>query len=258
MKSTDLKLAPPNATFLTLFLKTFSGFAGGVAGTLILLVIFLLGASIIQPTLTAAAGSETIHPLFIFVFIAMVFLSSLTSNVVGSLLFSFVQHEKYTRVSSAIYQIFIINIVIVAITSPIYLLAIGLGLELTAFIAGLHIIIASLTSVMILEIIGNLRYALLGVYSIIFSILFSTGVLFIFYQFIGQNLVVLMFITLPIIWTFMGFISTVVEMFYHWMYELYGSDFLASTTDFGKDYGEMEPEDTPLPEDVEGSDFLNK
>ncbi|KKU80480.1 MAG: hypothetical protein UY05_C0006G0014 [Candidatus Peregrinibacteria bacterium GW2011_GWA2_47_7] len=257
MKSTDLKEGPPESTFLTLVLKTCAGLGGGIVGTLVLLVIFLLGASIIQPTLSGVAQEE-IHPLFIFVFVAMIFLASLGSNVVGSLLFAFVQHEKYTRVTSALYQIFIVNIVIVAIMAPIYLVVIGLGLEITAFVAGIQVIISALTSVMVLEIIGNLRYALVGVYSVLFSILFSTGVIFIFYQFTGRDLVLLLFITLPTIWMFLGFISSIVEMLYTWMYRLYGVDFLASTTDFGKDYGEVEPEDLPLPEDVAGGEFLGK
>ena len=252
----DLKTSPPEATFLTLFLKTFAGLGGGIVGTLILLVIFLMGASIIQPTL-ASTGDQTIHPLFIFVFIAMIFLSSLGSNLVGSILFSFVQHNKYSRTTSVSYQIFIMNIVMLAVTAPIYLLVFGLGLQLTAFVAGMHIILSALTSIMIMEIVGNLRYALVGVYGAILSIIFSTGVIFMFYQFTGQNLVILMFITLPVIWMSTGFISTIVDMFYAWIYSLYGTDFLASTTDFGKDYGEVEPEDIPLPEDKEGANFLN-
>ena len=256
-KTQDLKTSPPVSTFLTLFLKTFAGLGGGIVGTLILLVIFLAGASVIQPTL-ASTGDQTIHPLFIFVFIAMIFLSSLGSNLVGSILFSFVQHNKYSRTTSVSYQIFIMNIVMLAITAPIYLLVFGLGLQLTAFVAGMHIILSALTSIMIMEIVGNLRYALVGVYGAILSIIFSTGVIFIFYQFTGQNLVVLMFITLPVIWMFTGFISTIVDMFYSWIYSLYGTDFLASTTDFGKDYGEVEPEDVPLPEDKAGADFLNE
>lgn len=252
-----MKSGPPETTFLTLVLKTFSGFAAGAVGTLILLGIFLLGASILQPTLTQAAEGET-HPLFIFVFMAMVFLTSLGSNLIGPMLFSFVQHDKYSRTTSAVYQIFIVNLVILGFMAPIYLLVFSLGLDLTAFLAGIHVMLSALSSVMILEIIGNLRYALLGVYSTIFSLLFATAMIFVFYQFTGRNLVILIFVTLPIIWTFFGFISTIVEMFYLWLYRLYGVDFLASSMKFGQDYGELEPEDKPLPEDVSGAEFLGK
>lgn len=253
-----MKESPTNPTFLTLVFKTFSGFAAGVTGTLILLGIFLLGASILQPALTGTLGAEEIHPLFIFVFMAMVFLTSLGSNLVGPLLFSFVQHEKYSRVSSAIYQIFIVNLVMLAIMAPIYLLVFSLGLDLTAYLAGIHVMLSALSSVMILEIVGNVRYSLLGVYSTIFSLLFSTAMIFVFYQFTDRQLVILLFVTLPILWTFFGFISTIVEMFYFWISQLYGLDFLAVSTKFGKDFGRMEPEDRPLPPDVSGGEFLGK
>lgn len=249
------KIGPYESNFLTLVLKTFAGLGGGIVGTVVLLIIFLLGASILQPTLTGAAGE--LHPLFIFVFIAMVFLSSLASNIVGPLLFSFIQHDKYSRPTSAIYQIFFVNLVILAIMAPVYLLVFTLGLDLTAFLAGIHVMLAALSSVMILEIVGNLKYALLGVYGSIFSILFATGLIFIFYQFTGRSLVILIFITLPVIWMFLGFISVIVEMFYFWIYRLYGMDFLAATTSFGREYGREEKEEE-LPPDTAGSEFLSK
>lgn len=256
MEQKEFKASLPESTFLTLVLKTFAGFGAGLAGTLILLAIFLLGASILQPAFTGGVEGE-IHPLFIFVFMAMVFLTSLGSNIVGPVLFSFVQQNKYSRPTTAIYQIFIVNIVILAMMAPIYLLVFSLGLDLTAFLAGIHVMVAALASMMALEIIGNLRYALLGVYGMVFSILFATGIIFAFYQFTDRNLVILLFVTLPVLWTFIGFIGTIVEMLYSWLYRLYGSDFLASTTSFGREYGELEEEPEEKP-DVTGAEFLSK
>lgn len=256
MAQTEFRTGLPEPTFLTLVLKTFAGFGAGIVGTIVLLVIFLVGASVLQPTFAGVAG-ETLHPLFIFVFMAMVFLTSLVSNIVGPLLFSFVQQDKYSRTQTAITQIFIVNLVILGLLAPIYLIIFAAGLDLTAFLAGIHVMVAAIASMMILEIVGNLRYALVGVYGVIFSVLFATGVIFLIYEFAGRNLVILLFSTLPVIWMFIGFISVIVEMFYAWLHRLYGIDFLAATTSFGKEYGEPEEEEQPR-EDIAGAEFLKR
>lgn len=256
MADSEIKAGPPEPTFLTLVLKTFAGFGAGAIGTLVLLVIFLLGGSILQPTLTGTEG-EPLHPLFIFVFMAMVFLTSLASNLTGPLFFSFVQQDKYSRKQTAVTQIFIANVVILAILAPVYLLIFASGFDLTAFLAGIHVMVAAIASMMILEILGNLRYSLVGVYGVTFSLLFAIGINFLIYQFSQRNIVILIFSVLPVMWTFIGFISVIVEMFYAWMQRLYGVDFLAATTSFGKEYGELEEEES-LKEDVGGAEFLKR
>lgn len=259
----ETKAGPPNPSFLTLVLKTFAGFGGGIAGMLILLLIFLGASTILQPAFNPEFAEElggfTKNPLFIFVFMAMIFLTSLGANLVGSLFFTFVEHEKYSRASTILYQIFLVNLVIFIITAPIYILLDSRGLmDMTAFLAGFHVLLSALASMMILEIIGNLRYALVGVYGVIFSILISTALILVIYEVSQHNPTVVLFATLPIMWTAMGFITVLVEMFYRWVWTIYGTDFLMSKTEFGKDYGETEPEEPALPPDISGSEFLKK
>src|SRR3989338_10800708 len=117
MAGTQNEAGPPSPTFLTLVLKTFAGIGGGIAGMLILLVIFLGASTILQSAINPgfATDQTTKNPLFIFVFMAMIFLTSLGSNLLGSLFFTFVEHEKYTRTSTAMYQIFFANLVIFAL-----------------------------------------------------------------------------------------------------------------------------------------------
>lgn len=252
---------PPSPSFLTLVLKTFAGLGGGIVGMLILLLIFLGASTILQSAWNPDLGGDVSgkNPLFIFVFMAMIFLTSIGSNLLGSLFFTFVEHEKYSRASTAMYQIFFINLVIFAIMAPIYILLDAKGLlDMTGFLAGFHVLISALASVMILEIIGNLKYALVGVYGVIFALLLSTGTIMTIYELSQRNPTIVLFSTLPIMWTTLGFITVIVEMFYRWIYTLYGRDFLMSKTDYGMDYGESEPEETPPPPDVAGSEFLRK
>lgn len=254
--------AQNSPTFLTLVLKTFAGLGGGVAGMLILLLIFLGASTILQPAFNPEVlGTEggDKNPLFIFVFIAMIFLTTLGANLLSSLFFTFVEHDKYSRTSTAMYQIFFVNLVIFALMTPLYLLFDARGqMDMTGFLAGFHVLISGLASVMILEIIGNLRYALVGVYGVVFSVLISTGISVGIYTFTGQNPTIVLFAGLPVLWTTIGFVTVITTMFYHWVVSLYGTDFLMSTTSYGKDYGEPEVEEAPPPPDVEGAQFLKK
>lgn len=252
------KAGPPSPSFLTLVLKTFAGAGGGIAGMLILLVIFLGASTIFEPTFVAG-NEENKNPLFIFVFMAMIFLTSLGANLIGSLFFTFVEHEKYTRGATAMYQIFFVNLVSFIIMAPIYLLLDARGMtNLVGFLAGFHVLLTALASVMILEIIGNLKYALVGVYSVVFSLLAATGLIMLIYEFSGQNPVIVLFAALPVMWVALGFITVIIEMLYRWIWTLYGTDFLMTKTEYGEDYGEPEKEETPLPPDISGSEFLGK
>lgn len=258
----EQQIGPPSPTFLTLVLKTFAGLGGGIAGTLVLLVIFLGASSILQSAWNpevAADGAK--NPLFIFIFMAMIFLTSMIANFIGSLLFTFVEHEKYNRTSTAMYQIFFVNVVIFVITAPVYIFLDARGLlDMTGFLAGFHVVLSTVASAMILEIIGDLKYALVGVYGVIFSVLISTGLLLTVYQLAPETnrTTVLLFASLPALWAVLGFVSVIVEMLYRWLYTIYGRDFLMSKTEYGQDYGEEEPEEAPPPPDVSGSEFLGK
>lgn len=263
-QETENQAGPPSPSFLTLVLKTFAGLGGGIAGMLILLLIFLGASTILQSAFNPGElGIEGVeeagkNQLFIFVFMAMIFLTSLGANILGSLFFSFVEHEKYSRTSTAMYQIFFVNLVIFVILAPIYLVLDSRDLlDMTGFLAGFHVLVSALASVMILEIIGNLRYAVVGVYGVVFALMLSTGVIMVVYEFTERNPTIVLFATLPVMWTALGFITVIVEMFYRWIWTLYGTDFLMSKTEYGKDYGEEEPEEV-TPPDVEGSEFLKK
>lgn len=256
------KAGPNDPSFLTLVLKTLAGMGGGVAGMIILLLIFLGASTVLQSAFNPGVlgPDEAVkNPLFIFVFMAMIFLTSLGANLLGSLFFTFVEHEKYSRASTVMYQVFFVNIVIFAILAPIYLLLDSRGLlDLTGFLAGFHVLLSALASVMILEIVGNLRYAVVGVYGVVFSLIFSTGMSMLIYEFSGRNPTIVLFSAVPLMWTTLGFVTVIVEMLYHWIFTLYGTDFLMSKTSYGQDYGEVEPEDAPPPPDVSGSEFLKK
>ncbi len=259
----DDSFGPRRLSFFILVLKTFAGLAGGIAGSLALLLIFLATSSILQPVLGSvvqgeAAGGE-ISTLFMVVLLGMIFTTSLISSLLSVLLLSYTERERYNRIPTAMVQVFIVNIVIFAFAVPVFFTASTARIELTAFAAALQIILSATASALILELVHDQKYALLAVYNTILAILVGSGINFFLYYTLG-NATILLFAALPIIWALIGFSQAALAIFYYWIYQNWGSDFLATSTSFGADYGvpdqSEEEEELPKRPDIEGSDFL--
>ena len=158
-------------------------------------------------------------------------------------------------------QVFILNMVIFAFVMPIYLTTSTTRMELTAFAAGLQIILSATASALIMELIHDFKYSLLAVYNTILAILIAVGINFMLY-YISGNATVLLFAAIPIIWALIGFCQSVFTMIYYWIFQTWGSDFLAATASFGTDYGIQdqteEEEEEAMGPDVEGADFLDQ
>lgn len=246
-------------TFLSLITRTIAGLGGGIAGTLLLLIIYILSVSIIAPVLAPAEGGSEVSPIFIFVLMGMIFVSTLASNILAPLFISFTQKDKYSRITTTLFQIFILNVVIFIILVPVYLITANISLEFTSVAVGLHIAFGVLATALVFEIIGNYKYALLGVYSTIVAVLVAIVFNILLYQTTGTA-TVLLFIALPVFWGGVGFVHGIVVMLYQWVVKTWGTDYLATTQEYSKDYGKaeevIETIVTEEPKDEEGVDFL--
>lgn len=262
--------APPAPSSVSYLLQIIGGLSGGVFGTLVMLVVFLAGSSVLRPVLKAQTESSEIHPMFIFVFIGMLFLGSLSANLLSSLFICLSDKSQYRRVSSTIFQIFILNLIIFIFLTPIYVITSRVQLSSIAYLAGLQVILSSLGSAMILKIIAAHRYAIVGVYSSIFSIIVSLGVNLVVYKVLSTDFTILLFAALPIIWLFNAIFEGLFAYFYRSLYNIYGQDFLRSDITYGRDYATTEDEVEALSqeeqenlyyehqEDVKGADFLQR
>jgi len=255
---TEKEIGPPRISFPTFIFKIISGVAGGAVGTLILLLIFVLASSLISPVIESISVDQAISPIFVFILIVMVFISSTIGNILSALLLSFTEKEKYTRRASAIYQIFIISLIIFILMVPVYLITASIDTNLTAYAVGLHIIISAQVSALILEIISDNRYALVGVYGVTFGVLLSAAVMLGIARLIISP-TILLFVALPVVWGSIAFFLSISTILYGWIARLYDKDFLATDTVYGRDYGEEEEEEEkPEHEDQAGADFLRK
>ncbi|KKT74451.1 MAG: hypothetical protein UW70_C0054G0003 [Candidatus Peregrinibacteria bacterium GW2011_GWA2_44_7] len=260
---------PPPVNGLNILLRALSGLGGGIIGTGLILIISLLASGILQSALQTENGDGTVHPLFVFVFLAMIFLGSTTTNLLGPLFMGLSDREKYKRLSTSLTQIFIANIVIFILVVPIYVIVAGMNIKMIASVAALQVIVSSFSSALILEIIANYRYALLGVYSTAFAVVISSGLNFIFYSIGPDNPTFLLFVALPLIWLCIGLFNGLLGWVYGGVYKLYGTDFLSSTIKYGADQSwlsEAEEQQQQLDaeqhiqakKEDEGATFLNK
>jgi hypothetical protein len=251
-----VEVGPPRMTFSTFLLKVLSGGIGGSLGALILLVIFMLGATVLQPM---QGGDELkyVSPIFVFVLMIMVFLASTASNLLSIFLLSLTEKDKYIRTRSAIYQVFILSVVIFILMVPIYLLAASLDVRIAAYAVALHIILTAQLSASILEIVSDYKYSLVGIYGVTFSIVISALIMVGIYGLVNYS-VLIFFLALPIVWVSIAIFQSIFTMIYGWIARLYDKDFLSTKMVYGDDYGKEVEEKPEAPHAVDeaGADFL--
>lgn len=225
----------PQMSFATFLLKLIAGSVGGVLGSLVILLIFILSSSILDP-LTSGSGLEEVSPIFIFIVLIMIFLGSTVSNILSTWLMALSEGGKYNRISSSIYQIFIISLIIFILLAPVYFLTASINISVTAYVVALHIVLSAQVSALILEVVSNPRHALVGVYGTTFAILLSAATLFLLSGFIEEPQI-LLFAALPVVWGSIAFVGGIFTVIYGWVARTYDKDFLSTKTSYGEDYG---------------------
>lgn len=248
------QIGPQKISFPTFLLKIVAAVAGGGVGSLILMAIFFLTSSISD---LSSADETYISPIFTFLLLMMVFISSTVGNILSSWLLSVSEKEKYNRISSAIYQIFTVSIIIFLLMVPVYFLTANLSPGLTAYAVALHLLLSAQLSANILEVVSNTRHALVGIYGTSFSMLVSAAVIFALANTI-QSPTILLFLAMPIIWISIALTGSLTTIIYGFFARTYDKDFLATETEYGEDYGKApeEEKEDPKAKDEAGADFL--
>lgn len=259
-------------TPIKLLLRAVSGFVGGLFGTLMLLIVFVLGSSVMDNVFKAEElSTEVINPVFLAVFLIMIFMGLIIANLFSTMLVSFCDKDKYFKRASIMHQIFIFNIVLFFVVLPFYVFSLVLDFGTLSIIALLHSFLSLAGSHLILESIANPRYNLLAIYGTSFGIILGVAVNLIIFKITG-TVNILLFAFLPVTWFFMTLAQSLAEALYTSFYKLYGIDFLGVDTSFGMDYisrpktetEEIEDEvDIEMkkkkdPKDKTGAEFLNE
>ena len=217
---------------LKFVLRSVAGFTGGLFGTLMLLIIFMLSSGIMNGIFAVdEVASQTINPIFLAVFLIMVFTGLLIANLFSAMLISFCDHDKYFIRSTILHQVFIFNAVMFFISLPFYIFSLALDFGALSMITLLHSFAALSGSHLVLENTANPRYSLLSIYGTSVGIILGAFSNLIVFKITG-TVNVLLFAFLPVSWLFMSLAECGIEALYVSFYRLYGVDFLANETEF--------------------------
>lgn len=223
-----MQQTPEKPSIKAFFLRIAAGLAAGITGSLLLLVIYLLTATYIQPLInpaTVGIGEES-SPMFVFVFMVIVFIAILTTNIVGSFLMGMAVRERYTNLSEAITKILFMNLLIFVLMIPLYLIAANINVEFLIYAVALQIFLSAQASILCLEVVSNGKYAIIGIYSTIIAILLSAGILFLINK-STLNPTAFFFAIFPTVWVFMGLSHGLLALLYGMVASASGKDFMA-------------------------------
>ena len=224
----------PETKVSDVFFRTVAGFFGGGFGSLVLLVGVLLSGSLSSFSLTAVDGGG-IHPVFTFGFIAIVYLALLVSSLASITFFYYCDRQRYQFLFSSLSHVFGLITMIFVISTPLSLLLSLSDFDSLSILALILMSIGSIFSVVTMEVVANHKHLLLTLYSTTIS-LFTFFLLMLVLYLALQTTTFLLPLALPLCWACFGFWQVSFEMTYQWIYQLYGSDFLNSTTRLGSDY----------------------
>lgn len=205
-----------NITLKKLFLRLFSGLAGGFIGMIFALVVLFL-VSLARPTAAEIATSYSLMAI-----LAMVFVGTLTSNIAMALFLSFLEPEKYQPRRTMLFQVFFFTIALFLFSIPFYFFT---AATVTGT-AGLHFIISALLAALICEIVSSPRSSLVGLLGILFAGCFVTGIFKILFTVLPNDSVLLIF-ALPLTWLCIPLSISLAESIHQSWSDIYGKSVLS-------------------------------
>jgi len=240
-----------------------NGIVGGGLGAIIFFigVMFLTSA---DTSVLTSGDTENVTPFFIVAILMFTFVSTTISGILIAFLTSLVNKKTYTKLSSVIFQIFFLSIVVFLLSVPVYFVEFMYVKAIPIFAILIHMVISVQISILVLEVRGNTRQSLIAVYSSTLMMILSAIIVLVLKNMLGTFTVVT-FILLPLIAGVNGFVYSIVAIISRSLSQTYDKDFLSITEDFGHDYGvqneveeEVEVEEKAPTSLKDGADFLRE
>lgn len=224
----EQELGPRRIGNAKLIYKTFMGIVGGMAGTLVIFIVFMLANVAFPSIFNFTPDMVGINPVLLFIVLVMAFLTTLMGNLIAMTLFYVVDREKYTKLTTNLIQGFIFNLVIFIFSVPLYLIIQSSNIAALIYIIGIHFLLSAFITSLVMEVLATSRYVLVGLYGSTFAVLAALVTnLILFLAVPDSGKVFFLFLTMPLIWGSIGFFQSLTEMIYRWLYDTYGVDFLS-------------------------------
>ncbi|MDP3975403.1 MAG: hypothetical protein Q8P95_00645 [bacterium] len=223
-----------------IFFRTISGFFGGGFGSLVLLIGIPISGTVSSLSLTEVVG-EGIHPLVVFILLVIMYVSLLISALASLTFFYYCDRDRYPFLLSSLSHVFALITLIFVVSTPLSLLLSFSNFTALGIIGLILLGLSTIFSVITMEVVANHKHLLLTLYSSAIALFTFFLLMVIFYFALGSITSIkttsyIFVLAMPFCWASFGFWQVSFEMIYQWTYQLYGSDFLNSTTRVGSDY----------------------
>jgi hypothetical protein len=231
-----------------LILKTIVGIIGGISGTMVILIVYMLASSLFSVQMDLTTGLTLLQ---LYIVLVMVVMATLVGNLVSLTFFYLIDRDKYQKLTPLITQGFIFNLLIFIFSIPLYFFIRGTGTDTLVYIISVHFLLSAFITSVMMEILSSSTYVLVGLYGNTIGILAALVVNLILFQFNKDTSVsaFFLFLTMPITWGSLGFCQSITEMLYRWFYDVYGFDFLNK-----EEYDDYEEERVISTDDEEEDD----
>lgn len=223
--------APRSIGNATLIYKTAMGLVGGLSGTVVLLIVALIG-NWLSPSLFTGFDPESApkSPLVLFIVLVMVFLGTIVGNLASLTLMTIVDRKKYANLSTPLTQGFMFNLLMFVFSIPVYLFLQNASLSTISFVVGIHLTLTAFMSSLVMEILSARQHVLVTLYGSAFALLLTLALSLVSFLLLGSGAKALfVFLVFPTTWTLLGLCQSAAEMLYRWAYDLYGVDFLSTS-----------------------------
>lgn len=224
----------PETRVSDVFFRTIAGVFGGGFGSLVLLIGVLLSGSFASSYLTAIEGGG-VHPVFTFAFLSIVYLALLVSSLASVTFFYYCDRGRYQFLFSSLSHVFALVTLLFVVSTPLSLLLSISNFDSLSLVALVQMGATVVFTILTMEVVANHKHLLLTLYSTGLA-MFTFFLIMLLMYFALDTTTFLLPLALPVCWASFGFWQVSFEMTYQWVYQIYGTDFLNSTTRLGSDY----------------------
>lgn len=193
--------------------------SGFIGSALILIIVFATSSFMSVPNMFEQArleGSST-SPMFPFILSFITFIATMVTLFLSAILLHMTNPEKYTRNTITYGQIWFFWIFTYLCITPVYIYMWLMSYDNIMIVFLLHCIILAFWSSLILEMLSNYRYILIGFYGSFVGVFFTSIIITIAFNSLESWYVKLLslLIMLPIINTSLVFFKGLFELAYY-------------------------------------------
>lgn len=217
-------LQPSKVDFRDIFINSLWSFIAGISWSILLLIFVLVSSSFydipweFSNQWTLSSTKNVFFPFFLS------FITFVVTEIVLFATYIFLSYsapERYERSGIAYTQIALVSTLIYLFITPVYLYAWMINYDNIMYVFVGHVLILFFSLMILLEILNNYRYVLVGLYSAVVSILLTgTIAIFIFWFFWGGTAKLISLLAIiPLVNFFAIFFKWVFEYIYYIYYK---------------------------------------